>query len=420
MKNGKDVIIIGAGVAGLFTAYYLNKAGYSVTIADKDCGKNNCSYGNAGMIVPSHIIPLASPGMIRKGLTWMLNEESPFYIRPRFNLELLRWGWKFREAATRAHVDACAPVLKNMLMTSRELLLRLEQEENLEFGFVKKGLFMFCNSQKGLDEEAEVAEKAKSIGIPASVLTREEVKKMVPELKLNITGATWFPKDAHLHPGTLLDKLKTLLKQRGVRFCCECEITTIKIRNGRVSAAICKDGREWKGSEFIITAGIWSSALSKTIKKRIPMQAGKGYSITLKNPKKLPQHCGILAEEKVTMTPMFEMLRFGGTMEIVGTDKHINPKKITGLKKSVCRYLPEFEMADLNGHDIWVGLRPISPDGMPYVGQFNGIKNLYVSTGHAMMGMSLAPSSGKLIAELITSGKSGLEHPLMNPDRFGQ
>lgn len=148
------------------------------------------------------------------------------------------------------------------------------------------------------------------------------------------------------------------------------------------------------------------------------MQAGKGYSITLENPPTQPRYCGIFAEKKVTMTPMFNKLRFGGTMEIVGTDAQINPDKLNGLKKSVCEYLPDFKMDQLDGQKVWTGLRPCTPDGLPYVGAMTGYSNLYTSTGHAMMGMSLAPSCGKILAELISDGKSELNNPMIHPGRF--
>ncbi|MEX0647801.1 MAG: FAD-dependent oxidoreductase [Balneolaceae bacterium] len=417
--NNNRVIIIGAGVAGLFTAYYLYKAGLDVKVIDKDSGKDNCSYGNAGMIVPSHIIPLSSPGIISKGLKWMFDPESPFYIRPRLSLELLQWGWAFKKASTDKHVEQSGPVLRDLLIASRELLIELESEEKFEFGFEKKGLFMFCNTEYGLQHEIEAAEKAQALGVPAKILTAEEVKEMEPGLEMDIIGAAYYPKDAHLHPGTLLDKLRTYLIHHGVEFEFHTEIVSAQTENKRVASIESSDGQKWSGGTFIICAGAWSAPLARIFGKKLLMQAGKGYSITLKNPKKRPQNCGILAEKKVTMTPMYNMLRFAGTMEIAGTDTSINSKKISGLKKSVCEYLPDFNMSDLEGQKVWTGLRPCSPDGLPYVGALSGFSNLFISTGHAMMGMSLAPSCGKMVADLITRGESDLENSLTDPDRFG-
>lgn len=418
MNNEKHVIVIGAGIAGLSTAYYLNKAGIDVTVLDKGNGKNNCSYGNAGMVVPSHIVPLASPGVIGQGLKWMLKAESPFYIRPRLNRELIRWGWEFRKASTKKHVEESAPVLRDLLLANRELLITLEEEEELDFGFQRNGLFMLCKTEKGLEEEAGVAEKANAVGIPAEVLTAAEIRKMEPNIEMNIIGGVYFPKDAHFHPGLLMDQLKTLLRKRGVAFEFNTEVTDLD-RNGRkVNGVAISGGKVIEGSEVIICAGAWSASLARAMGVNLPMQAGKGYSITVPEPRSLPQICALLAEAKVSMTPMKGQMRFGGTMEIVGTDTTINHVKLNALKKSVCSYFPEYSMDDFNGREPWVGLRPISPDGLPYVGAVRRYDNLYTSTGHSMMGMSLSLASGNIISELITGGNPELAHPMIDPNRY--
>lgn len=417
MKN-QHIIIIGAGVAGLFSAYYLTKKGYEITIIDSSNGTDNCSYGNAGMIVPSHIIPLSSPGMISKGLKWMLNPESPFYIRPRLSPDLMQWLWKFRASSTAKHVEQAGPVLKDLLMASRELLIDLEQNEKIDFGYKKNGLFMFCNSEYGFEKEIEVAKKAQELGIPVEICTPERVKEIEPNLDINIIGATYYPKDAHVVPKDLMNSLKGILAGNGVQFIYNKEITNFETETDKILSAVSKDDISWTADQFIICSGAASASLSKIVDVKLLMQAGKGYSITLKNPKIETSSCGIFAEKKVTMTPMNSGIRFAGTMEIVGIDTKINQQKITGLKKSVAEFLPEYSVDDLDGHTVWTGLRPCSPDGLPYVGKLAGYKNLYTSTGHAMMGMSLAPSCGKIIAGLISENRSELYHFLIDPNRF--
>ena len=412
------VIIIGAGIAGVCTAYYLNKAGYNVTVIDKGDGIDNCSYGNAGMIVPSHIIPLSSPGVITKGLQWMLDAESPFYIRPRLSLDLIQWLWKFKQASTQKHVEESGPVLRDLLMASRELLIEIEEQEEIEFSYNRKGLFMLCNSEDGLKKEIKIAKQAKDIGVPVEILSAEEVKKMEPGLELNIVGATYYPNDAHLHPGSLMNRLKAITVDRGVTYSYHTNVTGIQTSGDTIEYVTTADGDKFEGSLFVNCAGAWSASLMNMVDRDLPLQAGKGYSLTLENPAALPEYCAILSEKKVTLTPMYSSLRFAGTMEIVGTDTSINTKKINGLKKSVIEYLPQFSMDDLNGQEIWTGLRPCSPDGLPYVGAIDGYSNFYASTGHAMMGMSMAPSSGKLLADMITNGSSELYSDLINPNRF--
>lgn len=418
MKKTDHVIVVGAGVAGVAAAYYLSRAGMQVTVIDKGDGTDNCSYGNAGMVVPSHIVPLASPGIISKGLRWMLKAESPFYIKPRLDADLLKWGWKFKQAATRKHVEKAAPLLRDLLLKNRELLVALEKEEELDFGFQRNGLFMLCRTDKGLDEEIGVARKARELGIPAEVLSADEVHKMEPDIAMDIIGATYFPKDAHFHPGSLMDQLKALLVSRGVNFVFNTEIVDVEEQAAGSTAVVTQDERRISGNGAVLCPGAWTPLLARHIELSLPMQAGKGYSITLEEPKGLPHICALLAEAKVSMTPMNGKLRFGGTMEIAGTDQSVTPAKISALKKSVTRYFPEYSLADLDNQPVWVGLRPCSPDGLPYVGKVQNYKRLYTSTGHAMMGMSLAFASGSLIADLISKGRAELTHPMINPNRY--
>jgi len=418
MSKNKHAIVVGAGIAGLGVAYYLNKKGMDVTVLDKDDGKDNCSYGNAGMIVPSHIVPLASPGIISKGLRWMLKADSPFYIRPRLDKDLFKWGWKFRKAATKKHVEESGPLLRDLLLTNRELLLKIEEEEELDFSFKKNGLFNLCKTEQGLEEEIEVAKKANTLGIPAEVLSAEETRRREPNIDMDILGSTYFPKDAHLHPGLLLDKIKQRMAARGVRFRYNTNIAGIDCEDDLAKGVITVKDGFISGSHVVLCPGAWTPELAKSDGLKLPMQAGKGYSITMNKPKVVPEACALLSEDKVSMTPMNGTLRFGGTMEIVGMDTSINPVKLNALKKAVCRYFPEFLMEDFEDQEIWVGLRPLSPDGLPYVGSIQKYKNVYVSTGHAMMGMSLGLVSGNIVSQLITKGDAELAHPLINPDRY--
>jgi len=418
MSNKKRAIVVGAGIAGLGVAYYLNKSGIEVIVLDKGDGKDNCSYGNAGMIVPSHIVPLASPGIISKGLRWMLKADSPFYIRPRLDKDLFEWGWKFRKASTQKHVEESGPLLRDLLLTNRELLLKIEEEEELDFGFKKNGLFNLCKTEQGLEEEIEVVKKANALGIPAEVLSAEETRRMEPKINMDIIGSTYFPKDAHLHPGSLLNKIKERMADRGVSFRYNTHVTGLQCEDKRAQGVLTPKGELISGSHIILCPGAWTPELSENIGLKLPMQAGKGYSITIKNPKVVPETCALLSEDKVSMTPMNGKLRFGGTMEIVGMDTSINPVKLDALKKSVCRYFPEFSMDNFEDEEIWVGLRPISPDGLPYVGSIQRYKNVYVSTGHAMMGMSLGLVSGYTISQLMLEGDAELAHPLIDPNRY--
>lgn len=417
-KKESHTLIIGAGVAGLAAAYYLQKTGRQVTVFDKTSGANNCSHGNAGLIAPRHIIPLASPGVITTGLGWMLKKESPFYIKPRLNKNLIQWLWLFKKAATAKRVKAAGPLLRDLLFRNQDLLIQLEEEESLEFNFHKNGHLTLCETVLGLESQAKNALIAQKLGVPTEILTPEEVWKMDPNAPKNISGAVYYPKDAHLYPNELMDGLLDLLKKKGVNFEINTEITSIhEIAEGGVEITSAS-GQNFTGSELVLCAGSWTPNLTKNLDVNIPVQAGKGYSITLKNPPHLSSYNYLIAEKKVAITPMGDHMRFAGTMEIVGLDKSITPAKVNALKKSILEYYPEYRMEDLDKEEVWVGLRPCSPDGLPYIGKLKHYQNIYISTGYSMVGMSLGFAGGEMIGQLITTGEAELSDQLIDPNRY--
>ena len=192
----KHVIIVGAGVIGLCTAYYLQKSGVRVTVLDNTDGTDNCSFGNAGFFSPSHIVPLASPGIISQGLRWMMRPDSPFYIKPKLNTDLISWGLKFRKAANKAQVAKAAPVLHELLMSSRQLITEILSDEGIDAGLNEKGLLMYCKTQHVMDEEIALADLTRKYGQEVEVLSAEEARAVNPELDLDVVGAVLFKNDA--------------------------------------------------------------------------------------------------------------------------------------------------------------------------------------------------------------------------------
>ena len=410
----KSVTILGAGVIGLSTALYCARRGMRVTIIDqKPRQRDGCSFGNAGMIVPSHFIPLAAPGMVALGLKWMWNPESPFYIKPRLDADLMSWGLHFWKAATKARVEAAAPVLRDLSLLSRECFETL----GLDFGLVKRGLLMLCKKQQTLDEEAHMAEKANALGIPAEVLDAKATAALDPAVTMDICGSVFFPKDCHLAPGSFISAVEAELVRLGVTFLWETEVSGFKTESGALRALKTSRG-EIESDEVVLSGGVWSAQLAKELDLKLPMQAGKGYSLTLANPKQLPELCSICTEARLAVTPMDGALRVGGTMEMAGIDESITQRRVRGITRAFPQYFPAFEEADFAEVKPWSGLRPVSPDGMPYIGRTKRWKNLTVATGHAMMGLSLAPATGRIVSELLADEKSSVKLDLMSPDRF--
>lgn len=416
--NKQSALIIGAGVSGLASAYFLNKAGFQVSVFDKTEATDNCSFGNAGFIAPRYITPLASPGIINEGLVYMLKKESPFYIKPRLNLDLIKWGLKFKKAATKERVEAAGPVLRDMIQRNQQILENLVEQEKLDFLYQKHGHLTICETQESLDKEKSAIKRANELGIEARILSAEEAFEKEPYLPKSIIGAAHYPGDSHLSPGKLMTELRAYLEKEGVQFILNAEVSQLVEENNKIELTTVQN-QKYKADVAVICAGVWTQDLGKKINVNLPTQAGKGYSITLKNPPAMFHHNFTMADRKVAVTPIgSDTMRFSGTMEIVGKDTSITKPKVNAIKRAVLEFYPQYTMEDLDEEEVWVGLRPCSADGMPYVGRLKGYSNLYVSSGFAMVGMSMSFASAEIIQQLITEGKAELDNRLIDPNRF--
>ncbi len=415
----KRIVIAGGGIVGLATAYYAARAGHRVTILERSAPPGGgCSLGSAGMIVPSHFIPLAAPGMVSLGLKWMWRPESPFYIRPRFSLDLFTWGWRFMRAANAAQVARAAPLLRDLHLASRACYEEWSEQFHDAFGLTKKGLLMLCKTEAGLHEEAKTAELARGLGVPAEVLTRRETEAIEPSLRLDIAGSVFFPRDCHLTPEQLIATLRDAVTSAGVEIRWETVPLRWRTSGNRIDGVETSGGSLLKGDEFVLAAGIWSVEVGEQLGVRLQMQAGKGYSMTLTSPPRLPAICAILSEARVAVTPMGTSLRVGGTMELTGLDERINPARVRGIVRAVPEYFPDFTTDDFRDAPVWCGFRPCSPDGMPYIGRFRSYENLSAATGHSMMGVSLGPITGKLMVEILSDKEPSIDVRALSPDRY--
>jgi D-amino-acid dehydrogenase len=411
------VAIIGSGIIGLSSAYYLNQAGHEVTIIDKSDLSDGCSHGNAGMIVPSHIIPLAAPGMVAKGIRWMFNSRSPFYVRPRFSMSLLKWGWEFYRHANKAHVAKSIPALKELSFYSKSCYQSWAAELPFDFGYQERGLLMLYKNRETEHEESETAAIANDHGVEARILSSEEVQILEPDVKVNVRGGVYFPGDAHLTPQVLVSQLTAYLKGNGVTFLTATTVTDFLL-SGRQIQSIQTKTDQLNFDEVILATGSWSGALASRLNLSLPMQAGKGYSFTVQNVEKNIRIPSIFLEARVAVTPMANTLRFGGTMEITGVDHTISMNRVKGIVDSIPLYYPDMNVKMPEVEQIWHGLRPCSPDGLPYIGRSQKIENLVLATGHSMMGLSLGPGTGKIVADVIAGKPSEIQLAAFNTDRY--
>lgn len=413
----KKIVIIGGGVIGLCAAYFLQKDGHSVTLIEqKELGFGS-STGNAGLIVPSHFVPLAAPGAIAQGMKWMFDAESPFYIKPRMDLELLDWLWKFRGACTAAHVKKSRDLLLKLHLSSKQLFGEISQSENIDFGLTKRGLLMLCNTDSGWHELEELVEQGQQMGLDCRMMTAPEVHEMDETVQTSAKGGAYFPEDAHIDPGKFLTEMTRLLRENGVEIHTGVSATGFAIDKGMVTAARTNRG-DFRADEFLITGGAFSPIIAKQLRLKLPIQPGKGYSVTIKPGGKMLQTPLILEEARVAVTPMGDKLRFAGTMELGGLNFNINQRRVNAILKAIPRYLPEIDLSKVDSVEPWAGLRPVSPDGLPYIGKISRYKNVLVAAGHAMIGISLAPETGKLAADLAAKRSPEIDISALAVERF--
>ncbi len=411
--NQNRVVVVGGGVIGLCTAYALLQRGREVVVLERGAeGGDNCSRGNAGMVVPSHFVPLAAPGVIGQGMKWLLDPESPFWVRPRASLALARWGWLFLRHATKKHVAEAAPLLRDLSLESSRLFTAWEKERS--FGLVRKGLMMVCETEEGLEEEAVLAAEARDLGLEVEVCDAKRLAERDPAVEMKAVGGVWHGQDCHMDPTRFQDELRRRIVKRGgeIRY----GATVRGIEDGR---PVMDGGKVVKAGAVVVAGGAWTPELARSLGLRLPMQAGKGYSMTIEKPAQLPELCSILGEAKVAVTPMDGKLRFAGTMEVGSNDLSVNPRRVAGIQKAACRVFPRFGMEDFEGVRTWAGLRPCSPDGLPYVGAVPGKENVFVATGHAMMGLSLGPVTGEIVASLVEGEAPVIEVGRLAVGRFG-
>ncbi len=418
MAAVKHILVIGGGAVGLCTAHYLRASGCDVTIVERGVIGEGSSMHNAGLVVPSHFVPLAAPGMVMLGLRWMLRPESPFYIKPRLDSDLLTWLWRFALASTAGRTGRAILLLRDMSIASLALYEGLASVRGLEFEFRKNGLLMLFRTGHGREGSLKAAGQASRIGIEASVLDRDGLHELEPGVNFNATGGVYYPGDAHLTPALFVESLREYLIAEGVRFVGSTRVTGFVTRPLGITA-VTTTGGTYAADEFVLAGGAWSPLIVRSLRLQIPMQPGKGYSVTVRNPPVRPRIPMLLEEARVALTPMGDGLRFSGTMELAGLDSSVNMGRVRALLKSVPSYLGGLEPVQLEHGEIWAGLRPCTPDGLPFIGRFRKYDNLIAATGHAMVGMSLAPITGKLVAEIVHGRIPSIDLHLLRPDRYG-
>jgi D-amino-acid dehydrogenase len=411
-------IVMGGGIVGLSSAYYLKQSGWDVTVVDKGDFSDNCSYGNAGYICPSHFVPLASPGIISQGLRWMLNPESPFYVKPRLDWGLISWGLKFMKSATQANLDKNAVPLRDIALLSKRLYETWLELPGFEFAYQRKGLMEYFKTSEKEAHAHHTVHDAEALGLEAKILSAEEVQAMEPGVKLDIKGALYFGCDAHLHPNKVMAQMLAHLASIGVQFKPNAAATAFEKSAGQIRKVMA--GNEWLECDLaVIATGSWSREVAKQISVNLPLVGGRGYSMVFSKGELPLQHPAVLMEGRVALTPFDgQHTRLGGTMEITNLDAPPRMNRVMGIVKAAQAYFPEASIPVPELKDVWYGYRPCSADGMPYIGRVKTCNNAIVATGHAMVGMSLGAGTGKLVSEIANEQPTSVDMAPYDVHRF--
>lgn len=416
----ENVIVVGGGIIGLSSAYYLQQAGYRVTVLERSDFSDNCSYGNCGYICPSHFIPLATPGIVRQGLKWMLNAKSPFYVQPRLSRSLIDWGLKFIKSATRQHVERSAIPLRDIALLSQQ-----EYEEKwftlpaFDVAYEHKGLLEIFQTAAAAEHARHTVEKARELGLDATLLDYDTMQAKEPHTRINGMGAIFFKCDAHLYPNRLMQALIEVLRQRGVTLVPDEEVLRFETANGTVRRVI-TSRHAYTAGAVVLATGSWSRELAAQLDTNLPLMPGRGYSVTLEDSPYHVNYPAILVEGRAAITPMDgNKIRFGGTMEVTSTSAPPRYQRVQGILDAVRRFFPEFDVPMPPKEKIWYGYRPCSADGLPYIGRIKKYENVVIATGHSMLGLSLGAGTGKLVSELISEQTPSIDLAPFAVERFG-
>lgn len=416
-ERAESVIVVGAGVIGLACGHYLREAGYEVTLVDRERAGGACSHGNMGLVCPSHILPLTEPSALRKGLKSLLRPRSAFRIRPQLRADLYEWLWQFARRCRYPRMIEAGTHLRAILDSSIGEYRRLvEDHPELAEEWRDEGLLYVFESEQGLDAFAETDEiVSREFGVSARRLDGPALSTMEPALREGLAGAYYYPADASIRPDTLCRAWSAQLRSRGVQILEDREITGIRKTGHRIDALITEAGPV-SADHYVFAAGAWSRGVGALLGAKLPVEPGKGYSMTLTAANGLPNRPLLLPERHVGITPFRRGLRIGSMMEFVGYDRSIPELRIRQLSTAAAAVLRT--QPDGREEERWYGWRPMTWDSLPIIGRLQDLDNAIVATGHNMIGLALAPATGKLVAEIVMERATHIPADAFSPGRF--
>jgi D-amino-acid dehydrogenase len=404
---GQRVIVVGGGVIGAACAYYLSKSGHEVAVVERgDFGKE-CSHGNCGLITPSHVLPLPQPGAVAKAVKSLLNRDSPLRIKPRIDLRLWGWLWKSARRCNVADMMESARARHALLESSVALYRELVATEPLDCEWETRGIIYVYQMQTEMDKFAATDKMLRdSFDLAAIRYDGDALVQLEPALKPGLAGGWHYQQDAHLRPDKLMSSWRQVLQSMDVTIQENKEVRAFASDGNRARAAVTDDG-DLPADAFVVATGALTPMLRSHLGCKIPIQPGKGYSMTMPRPERCPTIPMMFPEHKVAVTPMQSGYRLGSTMEFAGYDATLNRRRLNLLKAGVRPYLHEPYAEPVE--EEWYGWRPMTYDGKPIIDRSPALHNVYIAAGHNMLGVSMSPATGKLIAELVTGAEPHID-----------
>lgn len=413
-----DVLVIGAGAVGVSTAYALASRGQRVAVIDSGRIGEGSSYGNAGLIVPSHSVPIAAPGVISAGLRWLFDAESPFYVRPRLDPGIWIWLLRFALASREHRARLGTHILARLLLASRRLYDTWAALHDMpDCSYDRQGLIYAFRTPTGLDNFQHELDLLSGSDIQVQMLDGTELREVVPTFRIDMAGGALFPDDAHINPHLFVLGLATQAKIAGADFHESVEALGFETTGDRILVVHTTAG-PIRVNQVVLAAGAWSPALVRELRLKLPIQAGKGYSLTYRRPDRDLTLPLVLGEARLAITPMGPLLRLAGTMELAGMDLTINRRRVRAIQRAANEHFRGVQ--DLELVELWRGLRPCSPDGLPLIGYSHRWKNLIIATGHTQIGLSLGPITGEIVATIANGDDPPFDLTPLRPDRFGR
>ena len=410
------IVIVGGGLVGLCCAYELSRAGADVSVVERDRCGNATSRGNAGWIVPSMSAPLPAPGVVSQALKSIFKADSPLRIHPRWDINFFRWCWSFWRNSSR---ERFRESLKAVLALNARTIGSYDKllAAGVEFEMHSTGLLIAALSEKRLEEYAALMELVKTSGYQGEVdlLGGKEVRSLEPALSDTVIGGVHAKDDRHVRPESLVAGLVRSLRTGGVQIIEDTEVHGIA-RGGRDSWRLRTSGEDLAADRVVIAAGMHSADLLTRLGRRLPLEAGKGYSLTASGKGTRPLHALKLAEANVACTPFAGGVRMSGMFELGGKDLRVNQSHLGRVVRSASAYLRDWTMDEPEFE--WAGMRPSTPDDLPVIGAVPGLDHLYLATGHGSLGVTLAPATAAALAPLVLEGRSSAELEPFSPDRF--